>query len=293
MDRRRSRRSAVGTALLLVAVLMLALFPSVGVQAAPAERSEGFKRPQEVSLKISGWCDNTGSDINLLADAKLPGVDMVVTLSNNTKGTHLVDVDQVVTFAALNEETRKIATKPPAFGGAGGNPWLIVQVVDDVTKEIKLDEHGNLMQWVLGRCVTGAKNAINFEVNAKIGLQHWLDSYYRGVSCSKDRSELEVGYAIGHEGTEVQLLLVNQINKQPGQPGVHVADADIRFQESYGLTRNKPRGGKGWWDKEERVHGPGGNPRVYSRTPKDDMLPPWDPKTESTWGDYLGRCNKL
>ena len=46
--------------------LILGLVPNAGAGALPAEASEGLKRPLEVTMAVSGWCDNTGSDIDLI-----------------------------------------------------------------------------------------------------------------------------------------------------------------------------------------------------------------------------------
>src|SRR5687768_1939117 len=73
-------RHVVRAAAVLGAISLAPL--TVGpVGSTPAESSTGYKRPLDVTLKVSGWCDNTGSDINVFGELSLGEVSAKVTLA--------------------------------------------------------------------------------------------------------------------------------------------------------------------------------------------------------------------
>ena len=269
---------------LVAGVLVAGLFPS-SAHALPAESSTGLKRPVEVTMKVSGWCDNTGSDINLVGDIKLGGVGMKITLSNNRKGTHSVEAVANTDITVRPAEGNGVFTKAPAFGGVTGNPHAVLELKDTA---------GNVVgTYYLGRCVTGAGSKSGWSANiaAKFGLDGGLATWVGALECSQKGSRINVKAAAWHEGIDAKLILANQVNKDPGSNGVHYAE--VKAQVSMSLLPEIDHK-KGWWDKEAGIHGPGGNPLVYRRfADAAGAYPGYDGKVESSWGTALGRCNKL
>lgn len=274
-----SRRLALAalTALVVGAVPLTA-------SATPAESSTGLKRPAEVTMKVSGWCDNTGSDINLLGSIKLGSVAMKVTLSNNVKGTHSVEAQMASDVTVVPASSQSVIPKAPAFGGIGGNPHAVLELSDTEGKV--------LGTWYLGRCVSGrTKTTWSANITSKFGLDGGFASWIGAIDCSQKGSHLKVKGAAWNEGINAKIVLANQINKDPGENGVHYAD--VKAQVSFNLMPEINRK-KGWWDKEAGIHGPGGNPLVYQRVADaNGLFPGYDSKVESSWGTALGRCNKL
>jgi hypothetical protein len=272
------------------ASLVAVIFPGATAGATPAEASTGLKRPLEVTMKVSGWCDNTGSDINIVGDLSLGALGMKITLSNNVKGTHAVPLNTAIDMTVLSAADHLSVVKQPALGGVGGNPWAIFQL-EDTEGNVLTNEAGNPLTYVLGRCVTGNKGANNqwsANLAEQLGLDGGIDSFIRALNCSQKGSSLNVKAAGFNEGVNGRVILANQINKAPGEPGVHyaevVADALVNI---LGATPHK----KGWWDKDADIHGPGGNPLVFRQD--DAETSGYDVTNNATWGAALGRCNKL
>jgi hypothetical protein len=257
--------------------------------SGPSDQSYGIKRPVEVSLKISGWCDNTGSDINLVGDIALTGTGHRVTLANNAKGTHAVEAVGVTDVTISGDQDQLLAVKPPAFGGVGGSPHAVAQV---------MDARGNVAgSYYLGRCVTGARgsdNPFSANITQKFAVDGGISTFVGQIECSSNRSQLHVHGKDWADGVNAKVLLVSQVNKAPGEPGVHWADADVQAQVTVNLLRGTTKPGKGWWEYDDGtiVHGVGGNPRVYDRAPIDSTTT-WSQYDPTTWGAYLGRCNQL
>ena len=270
-------------AILTATTLLVGALP-LSAQAAPAESSTGIKRPAEVAMKVSGWCDNTGSDINLTGSIKLGGVAMKVTLSNNVKGTHSVEAQMASDVSVVPASSSSVIPKAPAFGGVGGNPHAVL--------ELKDTEGALIGTWYLGRCVSGrSKTTWSANIAKKFGLAGGFASWVGAIDCSQKGSSLKVKGAAWNEGIDAKIILANQVNKDPGESGVHYSEvkASVAFNLLPEIVRKK-----GWWDKEAGIHGPGGNPFVYRRLANDaGAYPGYDSKVESTWGDALGRCNKL
>jgi hypothetical protein len=246
-------------------------------------------------MKISGWCDNTGTQINVVGSGTLSSVSMKVTLANNRKGTHSVMADTVTDLQILASEGQAIAQKG-GLDGVGGNPHVVGQVTDDAGNVV-VDENGERMEYYLGRCITGASGKGGGILSANIAKRFNLDggitSYVGAVECSKKSSNLSVKAAASNEGANLKVILANQVNKElvEGNPGIHMQEIAAEWTTT--LIQGKNGGRAGWWDKEAGVHGPGGNPRVYNGAGLDYDVTAWDAKTEATWGTYLDRCNKL
>jgi hypothetical protein len=282
-------RGRLVAALIFAAPSLGTTFISGAAHALPAEASTGLKRPVDVTLKVSGWCDNTGSDINLVGDLTLDGLGLRVTLSNNVKGTHAVQASSVTDITVLSAESNQVFQKAPAFGGIGGNPHAIFELRDS-QGNVLTNDAGQPLAYYLGRCVTGnqgASNTWSANIAEKFGIDGGLDSLVQALECSQKGSRLNVKAAGFNEGVNGVVILANQVNKQPGEPGVHyaevVAEAAVNLLGEHGHQ-------KGWWDKEDGIHGPGGNPLVYR---SEELSELWEQTVEASWGTKLGRCNKL
>ena len=270
-----------------VALVCLSLITDDPAKATPAEASTGLKRPLEVTMKVSGWCDNTGSDINLVGDLSLGSVAMKITLANNRKGTHSVGVDTVADVVVSPANENAVFQKAPAFGGVTGNPHAVLELTDTSGATLTNNE-GDPLTYYLGRCVTGAKRSSwSATVNENLTVDGGLDTLVQALECSQKGSHISVKGSAFNEGVDANLILANQVNKVPGEPGVHWDD--VEAEVSVNLLPEIARH-KGWWDKEAGIHGPGGNPLVYEKLTD---LGVWNPKLESSWGLALGRCNKL
>ena len=282
----RRRIGLLGAA--MAGALVLGALTMAPVRAEPAASSTGLKRPLDVTLKVSGWCDNTGSDINIVGDLTLGSVDMRVTLANNRKGTHSVGVDFAGDVNVSPSEENAVIQKAPAFGGVGGNPHAILELRDSDTGAVLLNTDGEPLVIYLGRCVSGAKKGFTANVDEQVDLDALLEYFVQAVECGRHKSRLDIGASTFHDGVDAQLILANQVNKVPGEPGVHYAD--VAAEVTVNLLASTPHeGGKGWWDTRGSIHGPGGNPLVYLTADLDA----WNAKQEATWGTFLGRCNKL
>jgi len=296
----RSKLIGLGLIIGLLSAQFVVSVPAVGT---PAEASTGLKRPIEVTLKVSGWCDNTGSDVNIIGTIALGSVAMQVTLANNKKGTHLVSVVSSSQLTVNVAEEDSVFQKAPAGalawkgepGAVTGNPHALVTLLDTSGNPL-VDADGNEMTYYLGRCVSGANGPKSGGLNANILEQSELDgliaTFIGALECSKKASQLGVKASTSQEGVNARLLLANQINKQPGEEGVHYADVAATVDLGLLGLQERGKGGKGWWDTEKTIHGPGGNPLVYSLS-NDADLSSFDAKNESTWGAAHGRCNKL
>ena len=282
----RRRIGLLGAA--MAGALMLGVLAIAPARAEPAEASTGLKRPLDVTLKVSGWCDNTGSDINIVGDLTLGAVDMRVTLANNRKGTHSVGVDFAGDVNVSPSEENAVIQKAPAFGGVGGNPHAILELRDSDTGQVLLNTNGDPLVIYLGRCVSGANKGFNADISEQVDLDGLLEYFVQAVECGRYKSRLDIGANALHDGVDGHLILANQVNKVPGEPGVHYADVQAEVTVNL-LPSTRNEGGKGWWDAKGSIHGPGGNPLVYLTGDLDG----WNAKQEATWGTFLGRCNKL
>ena len=282
----RRRIGLLGAA--MAGALMLGGLAMAPAKALPAESSTGLKRPLDVTLKVSGWCDNTGSDINIFGDLSLGAVDMRITLANNRKGTHSVGVDFAGDVSVAVAEENAVIQKAPAFGGVGGNPHAILELRDSDTGAVLLNTDGEPLVIYLGRCVSGANKGFNVDISEQVDLDGLLEYFVQAVECGRYKSRLDIGANALHDGVDGHLILANQVNKLPGESGVHYADVQADVSVSL-LASNRHEGGKGWWDAKGSIHGPGGNPLVYLT----GDVAGWNAKQEATWGTFLGRCNKL
>lgn len=274
-----------GRLLGIAALLVMGLLPSTA-RALPAENSTGLKRPVDVTMKVSGWCDNTGSDINIIGDIKLAGVGMKITLSNNVKGTHSVQALANTDLTVRPAEGKGVFQKAPAFGGVTGNPHAVLELRDTA---------GTVLgKYYLGRCVSGAggaSKAWSANIAGKFGLPGGIASWVGALDCNQKGPNILVKAAAWNAGINAYLILANQVNKDPGSNGVHYAEVKAQVSMNLLPAINHK---KGWWDKEAGIHGPGGNPLVYRRyADAAGLYPGYDGKIESTWGTALGRCNKL
>jgi hypothetical protein len=282
------RRRIAMLSMTVTGALLLGVLAMAPARAVPAESSTGLKRPLDVTLKVSGWCDNTGSDINIVGDLTLGSVDMRVTLANNRKGTHSVGVDFAGDVNVAVAEENAVIQKAPAFGGVGGNPHAILELRDSDTGAVLTNTAGDPLVIYLGRCVSGANKGFAVDVNEQVDLDGLLEYFVQAVECGRYKSRLDIGANALHDGVDGHLILANQVNKVPGEPGVHYADVQADVTVNL-LASTQSEGGKGWWDAKGSIHGPGGNPLVYVGADLDA----WNAKQEATWGTFLGRCNKL
>ena len=104
--------------------------------------------PTDAAADISAdGCENhPGPQITLEGELALEGINGRLTFQNNRKGTHTRDEDVDVDFVILEPGDSLAFAKQPPAGGAGGNPRIYFQFLNDGGSPIS-------GEFFLGRCV--------------------------------------------------------------------------------------------------------------------------------------------
>jgi len=97
----------------------------------------------------SGDCYNsTGPWITLRGELSLGGLSGKLIFRNNRQGTHEAEEDVTASVVLLEKGETIRFEKQPSLGGVGGNPWILMELLDGRGRAVS-DE------FLLGRCVQG------------------------------------------------------------------------------------------------------------------------------------------
>lgn len=263
------------------AMALALLGPSVltfPAQATPGTSQATFSVPvhSEIWASEESWCDNTGPHITLRSVASTGGASLQLTLKNNAKGTHTVQVVGSSSFTILDPVSGEAQImKQPPLGGVGGNPFMYV-----------VDGAG---AWhYIGRCVQDGKighiNHGRFSADTNIG--GWANANVQALTCSNKGSSLTIGTNAGTTGTVTGYLVFtnSSFDVSVKRDPTHIND-DSGIIASWGFALNTNQVRKG---TQNGVHGPGGNPLVSTAIGATSG-------GVTTYGAETphGRCNKL
>jgi hypothetical protein len=246
--------------------------PGAGVAAQPALVADGPGRVRaalslpaslKVSAAASGCSNSPGPFISLSGELAVAGVDARITLKNNVKGTHKASADSVADVVIATGEKVTFAKQPP-LGGAGGNPFVYIEFLDDNGRSIS-------NKILLGRCNQGlSAAAIDFSLLASAD-----------VDVSTDSCANSPGPFVTLSG-ELRLSgLSARITLQNNERGTHTTEPKdvtvdvILIPEGESIT----------FVKQPPLGGAGGNPIVCVDVNS----------SSASLGDgiCLGRCNQL
>ena len=217
-----------------------------------------------VSAVAEGCSNNPGPFITLDGELALSGLNGRLIFRNNEKGTHEHMEDVVVDMVILNEgETIQFPKQPP-LGGAGGNPWIYLQLTDGAGRAIS-------DKVLLGRCVQGMMNqSFDFGMlaDAACHVETGGCSNNPGPYITMD-GELKLG------GISAKLIFQNNAK------GTHTHDEDVTVDIVI-----IPAGESIRFAKQPPLDGAGGNPRIYFQ-----FTSPGGEALSSEF--YLGRCVQL
>lgn len=152
--------------------------------------------------------------------------------------------------------------KQPVLGGVGGNPWILVQLVDEdgsaLTEEV-----------LLGRCVQGLD-----KIDLGLGAPGWADAWVTDLECSNSPGPfITIDGILTMKGVRARIIFRNNLK------GTHEADV---MRELELMTS----GASFTFPKQPVLGGVGGNPHIFLRfvDGEGNLL-----SQES----YLGRCKQL
>jgi hypothetical protein len=218
----------------------------------------------QATATASGCENNPGPFITLTGEISLGGLTAELIFRNNEKGTHEHTEETTVSVVVVPEgETIQFAKQPP-LGGAGGNPWIFLQLVDS---------NGNVItdEILLGRCVQGLSEiSADFFVpataNAEVSVEDCSNSPGPFVTVS---GELSL--------TGINALLIFRNNMQGTHEHVEETVVEIVIIPA-GETITIP--------KQPVLGGVGGNPLISVQFLDGDGQPIGDEF-------LLGRCVQL
>lgn len=220
--------------------------------------------PSHVGAGVTATdCSNSpGPFITLDGVLTLGSMKVQLVFRNNMKGTHEHVEESVLELTVLQAGETITIPKQPVLGGVGGNPWILVQLVDG---------NGNALspETLLGRCVQGLNN-----VDLLLGSPGLADAWLTELSCSNNPGPyINVDGVLTMDGVKVRIIFRNNLQ------GTHETDVvqDLTVLQS-GTSFEFP--------KQPPLGGVGGNPHIFLRFVDQDgnLL------GEET---YLGRCNQL
>lgn len=97
-----------------------------------------FDLPSDLELTVtSGSCSGAGGpNVELEGELTIGGLCADLILTNNAKFTHVTSKDIVVGIVLLADGSTLTIPKSPAQGGAGGNPYIYIQLLDGASQPI-------------------------------------------------------------------------------------------------------------------------------------------------------------
>lgn len=206
-------------------------------------------------------CDGKGSPSLTLGGTAMTGaIGTTVKFMNNTKGTKQNQaIGDTQLFASLPEATAPLP-KGVGKGGAGGNPWIILEL-----------EVGGVSSYVtLGRC----KQGIMESVDQDLLIPAVAEIFMTGVSCDNRGSTIDLFTHVDAADITTRLWFDNNNDLDRG-PTPRDRGAELGME----WTGDPITGlAKGW----RATSGFGGNPLIY-----------WDIDGDATGMALLGRCNKI
>jgi len=251
-----------------------AVTPTASTQELGLARSSGGGVQVEATVGIAthfsmkttteGCTNHPGPYISLVGEVSLGGLDGLLIFRNNVKGTHEREEDVTASLVLVPEgETITFAKQPP-LGGAGGNPWIYLQLLDGsgnaITDEI-----------LLGRCVQGLMETdldflMTAPAHADVSAADCANSPGPQITVT---GELVLG------GLDARLIFRN--NEKGTHEHIEETEVSITIlpkDETIVFAKQPPLGGVG------------GNPRIYFAFADDDG-------NAISSEFYLGRCVQL
>jgi len=220
--------------------------------------------PSTVSADITASeCENSpGPYITLNGELTLGGFGARLIFRNNKKGTHEYTDEFITDILVLNAGESIVLPKQPVLGGVGGNPHILVQLVDGDDQPLGDEVY-------LGRCVQGLDS-----VDSLFGAPGLADAFLTELSCSNNPGPfINVDGSLVMDGVKVRVIFRNNLQ------GTHETDVvkDLTVLEP-GITFEFP--------KQPPLGGVGGNPLIWMQFVDGDG-------NDLSEEIFLGRCNQL
>lgn len=216
----------------------------------------------QADVQVSECQNSPGPYITLNGELSLGGFGVQLVFRNNAKGTHEHVEEYAAEVLVLSTGETVTLPKQPVLGGVGGNPWVLVQLVDS-------NDNPLTSEMLLGRCVQGLDN-----LDSLLDVPGLADSWLTDLECSNNPGpHISVDGLLTLHGVKAKLIFRNNLK------GTHEADV-VRE-----LTLLEP-GMSFKFPKQPPLSGVGGNPHIYLRYVDGDG----NVLGEET---YLGRCKQL
>ncbi|TMH55225.1 MAG: hypothetical protein E6H62_07540 [Betaproteobacteria bacterium] len=258
-------------AMVVVGIMSFVVAPAV---QALNQVTTNLSEPMNLQATVSTFdcTNNPGPWINFEGAVTLAGLDVQLVFRNNiNKDVHTRVEDVQTVVGVTTGVTIRIPKQPshPFEGGtgtgAGGNPWISIQLVDDNGKPLS----GEVL---LGRCVQGAFNP-SVDFSASVIAQAIIET----LDCTNNPGpHINVSGSMSvSPGVKARIIFRNQ--RADGAPHEAVAMADVTlFSNGFAFS----------FPKQPVQGGVGGNPWISVRF-ADSAGQPIGPET------LLGRCVQL
>lgn len=236
----------------------------VGIaQSALTQAVNSVELPSNCFAEVAASdCENSpGPFITLNGALFLGELNVELVFCNNAKCVHEHTEEAVVTLTVLGEGESITIPKQPVLGGVGGNPHILVQLVDANDRPLTEEMY-------LGRCVQGLDDA-----NLDFGAPGLTDAWLTELSCSNSPGPyINVDGFLVMTGVKARIIFRNNLK------GTHETDVvqELTLMAD-GTTFEFP--------KQPPLGGVGGNPHIWIRYT--------DANGNSLAETYLGRCKQL
>lgn len=208
-------------------------------------------------------CENSpGPYITLNGKLSLGSFGMQLVFRNNMKGTHEHTEGVMSDVVIISTGESITIPKQPVLGGVGGNPHILVQLVDS---------DGNALsdEMYLGRCVQGLS-----DLDSLLGVPGLADAFVGSLDCSNSPGPfISVDGDLTLKGVSARIIFRNNMK------GTHETDVVKELElMADGLSFTFP--------KQPVLGGVGGNPHIWLRYVDGEG---------NVLGEeaYLGRCKQL
>jgi hypothetical protein len=250
------------------AVLPAALALVMAGISALADGTTRVSAPLTTGAHIDGTitCSNhPGPEVTLSGFFLFEELGVRAIFRNNVKGTHTHTEDFITTAVLIPEGTSITIPKQPVEGGAGGNPFIWVQL---------LDGSGNTLtdEIFIGRCVQGL--TFDFDPSFVFDALALADVSFE---CSNNPGPfITITGGLTLPGLKARFIFRNSDNPVGGP---HEADAVLETTLiATGTTIQFP--------KQPPLGGAGGNPQIYIQFIDGDG-------NALTDEQYIGKCVQL
>lgn len=232
-------------------------------QSALTQAVNSLELPSNCSAEVTATdCQNSpGPFITLDGVLSLGQLNVELVFCNNKKCVHEHTEETVVTLTVLGEGESITIPKQPVLGGVGGNPHILVQLVDANDQPLSDEVY-------LGRCVQGLDDA-----DVDFGAPGLADAWLTELSCSNSPGPyINVDGLLVMTGVKARIIFRNNLQ------GTHETDVvqELTLMAD-GTTFEFP--------KQPPLGGVGGNPHIWLRYTDADG--------NTLSETYLGRCKQL